>query len=140
MLILLLLAVQLDLNRASLNEIYTLPVDSTTARRIYEYRALHGPFKSVYELRLVPSLDGVTFERIKPLVKIAVAFAERAEWSSILNEQKKLASEEPPSKAAIDVWEEMIRAPINVNEADFNELLNIDRALVDPSDFDLLLA
>lgn len=127
MLIFLLLAVQLDLNRATLNEIHALPVDSAAARRIYEYRTLHGHFRSVYELRRVPSIDGATFERIKPLVKIAVPFAERAEWSSILNEQKKLASEEPPSKAAVDVWEEMIRSPINVNEADFNELLNIDR-------------
>ncbi|MBE0433947.1 helix-hairpin-helix domain-containing protein [candidate division WOR-3 bacterium] len=127
MLIFLLLVVQLDINRAPLTEIYTLPVDSATAHRIYEYRELHGYFSSVYELRRVPFVDAVTFEKIKPLVKIAVPSVERAEWSSILYEQKKLASEEPPSKAAVDVWEEMIRSPIYINEADFNELLNIDR-------------
>jgi len=127
MLLLLLLASQLDLNRAPLEEIYTLPVDSLTAHRIYEYRELHGYFATVYELRRVEGIDGLTFEQIKPLVKIAIPFPERTEWSSILYEQKKLASEEPPSKAAIDVWEEMVRSPMYINDATFSELLNIDR-------------
>ena len=127
MLLLLLLTSQLDLNRAPLGEIYKLPVDSTVARRIYEYRVLYGHFASVYELRRIEGIDGVTFETIKPLVKIAVPFPERTEWGSILFEQKKLASEEPPAKAAIDVWEDLIRSPMNVNEATFDELLNIDR-------------
>jgi DNA uptake protein ComE-like DNA-binding protein len=127
MLLLFLLASQLDLNRAPLEEIYKLPVDSTVARRIYEYRTIYGYFSSVYELRRVEGIDGALFEILKPLVKIAVPEVERTEWGSILYEQKKLASEEPPSKAAIDVWEDLIRSPMNVNEATFEELLNIDR-------------
>jgi hypothetical protein len=127
MLLLFLLAVQIDLNRAPIDLIYTLPVDSATAYRIYEHREIYGYFASVYELRQVEGIDGLTFERIKPLVKISRPFLERAEWSSILYEQKKLASEEPPSKAAIDVWEELVRSPMYINEATFSELLNIDR-------------
>ena len=127
MLLLFLLGSLLDLNRAPLEQIYTLPVDSVVARRIHEYRTLHGYFSSVYELRRVEGIDGVLFETIKPRVKIAVPAVERTEWGSILYEQKKLASEEPPSKAAVDVWEDLIRSPMNVNEASFDELLNIDR-------------
>jgi DNA uptake protein ComE-like DNA-binding protein len=127
MLLLFLLASQIDLNRAPLEEIYTLPVDSTVARRIYEHRAIYGYFSSVFELRQIEGIDGMLFEKIKPLVKIVVPTVERTEWGSILNEQKKLASEEPPSKAAVDVWEDLIRSPMNVNEATFDELLNIDR-------------
>jgi DNA uptake protein ComE-like DNA-binding protein len=127
MLLLFLLASQIDLNRAPLEEIYKLPVDSTVARRIYDYRAIYGYFNSVFELRNVEGIDGILFEKIKPLVKIVVPAVERTEWGSILYEQKKLASEEPPSKAAVDVWEDLIRSPMNVNEATFDELLNIDR-------------
>ncbi|MGD9380768.1 MAG: helix-hairpin-helix domain-containing protein, partial [candidate division WOR-3 bacterium] len=127
MLLLFFLTSLLDLNRAPLEEIYTLPVDSVVAHRIYEYRELHGYFTSVFELRRVEGIDGVLFEAIKPLIKIAVPSVERTQWGSILYEQKKLASEEPPSKAAVDVWEDLIRSPMNVNEASFDELLNIDR-------------
>lgn len=127
MLLIFLLAHQIDLNRASLKEIYQLPVDSATAFRIYEHRELYGYFNSVYELRQVQGIDGFTFERLKPAVKIIVPVVERADWSSILYEQKKLASEEPPSKAAVDIWEELIRSPMYINDASFSELLNIDR-------------
>jgi len=127
MLLLFLLVSQIDLNRAPPEEIYKLPVDSVVARRIYEYRTLYGYFGSIYELRRIEGIDGTLFEEIKPLVKIVIPAVERTEWGSILYEQKKLASEEPPSKAAVDVWEDLIRSPMNVNEATFDELLNIDR-------------
>ncbi len=127
MLLLFLLASQIDLNQAPLEEIYKLPVDSTIARRIYQYRQLYGAFLSVYELRRVDGIDGILFEEIKPHVKIIVPVEDRAGWSSILYEQRKLASEEPPTKAAIDEWEDLIRAPMNVNTATFDELLSIDR-------------
>lgn len=127
MILLFLLATQIDLNKASLNEIYKLPIDSIIAQRIYEYRDIHGNFQSVYELRKIKGLDGEILEKIKPLVKIAVPFPPRTEWGSILNEQKKLANEEPPSKAAIDEWEDLIRSPMYINKATFNDLLIIDR-------------
>ncbi len=127
MFFILLLTLRVDLNRATLHEIYQLPVDSTVAFRIYEHREIYGYFSSVYELREVSGIDGITFEKLKPLVKIVVPSVERAEWSSILYEQKKLASEEPPSKAAVDVWEDLIRSPMNINDATYSDLLNIDR-------------
>lgn len=127
MLLILFLVVKIDLNRAPLEELYQLPVDSITAYRIHEYRVLYGYFNSVYELREIPGIDGVVFEKIKPLVKVIVPSLERTEWGSILYEQRKLASEEPPSKAAIDVWEELIRSPMFINDATFSDLLNIDR-------------
>lgn len=125
--LIILFSYQLDINRAKLNEFYNLPIDSTISRRIYEYRKTYGPFRSVYELLNIPEIDMETFETIKPLVKIALPFPERTEWGSIIAEQKKLASEEPPSKGAIDEWEDLLLAPINVNRARFDDLLLIDR-------------
>jgi len=127
MLLIFLLANQIDLNRATLEQIYQLPVDSAIAFRIYEYREIYGYFNSVYEIRQVQGVDGFNFERLKSAVKIVVPVVERADWSSILYEQKKLASEEPPSKAAVDIWEDLIRSPMYINEANFSDLLNIDR-------------
>ncbi len=127
MILLLLMAAQIDLNRAPLDEIYTLPVDSTIAYRIYEYRNNYGIFESIYDLRKIKGIDAETFELIKPLIKIAVPFPARTEWGSILNEQKKLASEEPPAKAAIPEWEDLIRSPMYINNVNFDELLMIDR-------------
>ncbi|HEC77816.1 MAG TPA: helix-hairpin-helix domain-containing protein [candidate division WOR-3 bacterium] len=117
----------LDINRAPLNDFFKLPVDSTIARRIYEYRELYGNFTSIYELRKIEGIDGELFEKLKPLIKVTVPFPERSEWASIINEQKKLAREEPPSKAAIDKWEELLRTPIYINEATFEQLVMLDR-------------
>ncbi|MEO0227737.1 MAG: helix-hairpin-helix domain-containing protein [candidate division WOR-3 bacterium] len=122
-----LISQQIDLNRAPLEEFYTLPVDSSVARSIFEYRQIYGPFKSVYELRNVPEVTAEIFERIKPVVKIAVPFPARSEWASIVNEQRKLASEEPPSKGAIDEWEDLLYLPANINKMGFDDLLLIDR-------------
>jgi hypothetical protein len=127
MLLLLLIAAQLDINRAGLEEFYSLPIDSALAFRIYEYRDTYGIFESIYELRQIPGIDAEIFELIKPMIKIAVPPLARTEWGSILNEQKKLASEEPPAKAAIDEWEDLIRSPMYINDASFDELLMIDR-------------
>lgn len=118
---------QIDLNRAKLDEFYKLPVDSTIAQNIYNHRKTYGIFKSVYELLNVPGMDQEKFEKIKPLVKIAVPFPPRTEWGSIIAEQKKLASEEPPSKGAIDEWEDLLFCPMNINRAKYDDLILIDR-------------
>ncbi|MEO0155874.1 MAG: helix-hairpin-helix domain-containing protein, partial [candidate division WOR-3 bacterium] len=118
---------QIDLNRAKLEDIYRLPLDSALSQTIYNHRQIYGPFRSVYELLNVPGMDPEKFEKIKPLVKIAVPFPPRVEWGSIIAEQKKLASEEPPSKSAIDEWEDLLFSPFNINKARYDDLILIDR-------------
>ncbi len=123
----LLISFQIDINRAPLEEFYRLPVDSSLARAIFEHRQIYGPFRSVYELRDVPGVTSELFAEIKPLVKVALPFPPRPEWASIINEQRKLASEEPPAKGAIDEWEDLLYLPMNVNKMGFDDLLLIDR-------------
>ncbi|MCX7995135.1 MAG: helix-hairpin-helix domain-containing protein [candidate division WOR-3 bacterium] len=118
---------QIDINRAKLEEFYQLPIDSALAKAIYEYREVYGKFQSVYELLNVPGMDSEKLEKIKPWVKIAVPFPPRTEWGSIIAEQKKLASEEPPSRSAIDEWEDLLFAPMNINKARYDDLILIDR-------------
>lgn len=117
----------IDLNRATPVEIKALPVDSILTYRIYYHREIYGEFQSVYDLRNVQGMTPETFETIKPLVMITHPRKSRQELVFVLDEQRKLATEEPPNQAAVDEWENLIISPLNINHASFADLLMIDR-------------
>jgi competence protein ComEA len=65
------LVYRVDLNHAPLAELQQLPgVGPRRAERIAEYRRLHGPFRSVEELRNVPGFGPVALERLRDLVTV----------------------------------------------------------------------
>ena len=56
----------IDLNSADQSEIAQVPgVGPKTAEAIVDHRRLHGPFKSVDELKSVRGIGPVTFEKIR---------------------------------------------------------------------------
>lgn len=60
---------RVDLNAADWPEFAQLPgLGETLARRIVDYRAVHGPFRSVEDLRNVPGIGKKTLERIAPFL------------------------------------------------------------------------
>lgn len=60
-----------DVNRAEWPELAQLPeIGESTARRIVEWRRLHGPFASPDELDHVPGIGPKTLERIRPYIRI----------------------------------------------------------------------
>ena len=62
---------RVDVNAADWPEFAQLPgVGETLARRIVEYRASHGPFQSLQELRRVPGIGVKTLDRIMPFLVI----------------------------------------------------------------------
>jgi competence protein ComEA len=62
---------RVELNRADHAALLQLPgVGETTARRIEDYRATHGGFRSVDELRRVPGVGPALLERLRPLVEV----------------------------------------------------------------------
>ncbi|WP_447972448.1 ComEA family DNA-binding protein [Nitrospira sp. Kam-Ns4a] len=68
---------RLDLNYASVEELEALPgVGAILARRIVEWRAVHGPFRTVEQLRDVKGIGRSRFERLRPLVTIGAAGGE----------------------------------------------------------------
>jgi competence protein ComEA len=58
-----------DINRATLDELLTLPgIGPVNARRILDYRAAHGPFRSVEALAEVRGIGPRTLQRLRPFV------------------------------------------------------------------------
>ncbi len=66
-----LVAVRIDLNRASQTELEMLPgVGPTMAQRIIEYRERRGGFRSIEELDQVKGVGPRMIEKLRPLVRI----------------------------------------------------------------------
>lgn len=64
-------AAKLDLNRASADELQTLPgIGAVLAGRVVEWRAKHGSFRNVEQLREVKGIGRKTLERVRPLVVV----------------------------------------------------------------------
>lgn len=74
---------RVDLNAADWPEFAQLPgLGETLARRIVEYRAAHGPFRSVADLRNVPGIGKKTLDRITPFVVIYPEQATRPDQTA----------------------------------------------------------
>ena len=63
-----------DLNTATQADLERVPgVGPVLATRIIAYRQYYGPFKTVYQLRLIKGVGQQTFDKIKPYVTVAPA-------------------------------------------------------------------
>jgi competence ComEA-like helix-hairpin-helix protein len=61
----------LDLNAASAEELACLPlIGAVRARQIVDYRAAHGPFRSVADLKALPGFGDRTVDQLAPLLKV----------------------------------------------------------------------
>ena len=62
---------QIDLNNATTEQLDTLDgVGPATAKKILEYRAQHGPFKSVSELAQIPGIGPKKLAAMKPRLRV----------------------------------------------------------------------
>jgi len=131
---------QLDLNKATYEEITQLPITLEQAEDIYYYRTYIDFFQSVYDLRNIPSIDQQTFLKIKPLVKI-LPYGVYDELSQRRDQiyylLRRLAQDEGSSEAIADVWEDMLMSPININSASYRDILNMP--IINPSDVRAIL-
>lgn len=62
---------QIDLNNATTEQLDTLDgVGPATAKKILEYRAQHGPFKSVSDLARIPGIGPKKLAAMKPRLRV----------------------------------------------------------------------
>lgn len=118
----------LDINRATLEEIRSLPIDEQDALTLYEYREYTSYFKSIYDIRKLPGFDQRKFDRIKPLIKILPVTEEDEEiarMNSIYYRIEQWAAQEGTNEGLIDIWIDQAKDPINVNTATITDLMNL---------------
>jgi DNA uptake protein ComE-like DNA-binding protein len=121
----------LDLNRASLAEIRSLPVSAPVAEAIYEYRTYRSWFTSVFDLLEVEGMTPELLALVRPLVTISPTFqSQRLERD--LGEQRvselnyvvqRFLAEEGASEGLVDEYIDQIKDPRDVNRIDYFDLL-----------------
>ncbi len=122
---------QLDLNRASLEEISRLPISAGLSRAIFEFREYRKLFDSIYDLMDVPGMTPEAFASIRNLVKVAPKFEvltdaredERLENLAYL--AQRFLSEEGSSEGLVDEYIDLLKTPRNVNNMDYFGLTTI---------------
>ena len=118
----------IDLNTASLEQLINLPVTENQANDIYDYRYYRSFFKSIYDLREIPSIDQKTLNKLKPLVSVSHyddkddAAQRREEIYYLI---QRLGSNEGLQEGMSDVWEDYLITPRNINKLSFSEILNM---------------
>lgn len=118
----------IDLNTADQPEIAQVPgVGPKLAEAILDHRRLHGPFKSVDELKNVRGVGPVTFERIRGQFRVgALPRSLMAEPPPSPNPQTQgPAPVAPPRSAAAMKKIQPGEPPINVNTASADELMRL---------------
>ncbi|MFO7896827.1 MAG: helix-hairpin-helix domain-containing protein [Candidatus Cloacimonadales bacterium] len=118
---------RIDLNKASLEEIKSLPITEQQAYDIYDYRENISFFPHIYALRQIESIDQRTLNLLKKHVVISHydekdAVAERRDEIYYLIQ--RLGSNEGLQEGMSDVWEDYLITPQNINKMSFSEMLN----------------
>ncbi|MBN2426537.1 MAG: helix-hairpin-helix domain-containing protein [Calditrichaceae bacterium] len=119
---------QIDVNHASLEEISRLPVDEKTARAIYDRVLNRGYFTSIYQLKEIEGIDQELFNKLKPLIRIEplkelTSVQEKIE--QIYYQLDRWNSDEGLDNAFIDLWIERALSPMNVNNMNYDDLVNL---------------
>ena len=117
-----------DLNTATLEELKTLPITEQQANDIFEYREFVSFFKSIFELKMVESIDQKTMLKIRKEVKISRytavdEVAQRREDIGYLLEN--LGNSEGSSEGMNDVWQDYLMSPQNINYMLYEDLISI---------------
>lgn len=120
-------AQKIDLNTASQVEIATLPITERQLLDILEYREYIGPFKSIYDLRKIKSIDYATFLKLKEMTQLTPIFLTESQQRVEDNYYKveQWISDDGASENFVNNWIDMLNNPVDVNTIGYFELLNL---------------
>lgn len=118
-----------DLNAADHTELSQVPgIGPKTAEAIVDHRRVHGPFKSVDELRNVRGIGSATLEKVRHRVRAGAppaAPAEASEPVTTTSFSSPIAQAPAPAPRPAPAAAKKVQpgdAPINVNTASADEL------------------
>lgn len=114
----------IDINNVTLEQIQQLPISSEQAQALYDRIYYQGPFLSIYEMGLVPGIDDLTLEHLKPMV-VVHPLAVQNEKSRLQDTYRKVeqwSSLEGANEGLIEVWLDRLAEPIDVNRATYDDL------------------
>ncbi len=123
---------QLDLNRASLDELKSLPIPERVAESIYRFRTYRAYFESLYDLLEVEGMTPELLDRIRPMVLITPSF-ELQEEEMREEEQRaqeryyvvqRFLSEEGASEGLVDEYIDRLKFPVDINRLSYYDLVS----------------
>ncbi len=121
-----------DLNTASLLELQTLEgLNPQQASDLYDFIYETGGLLSIYD---VMQIEGFTAAELQWLRDncVVVPPSEGRISSDILEVMERLATEDDPGDAAVDLWEHYLLHPLPINSATSWQLRSLDRvSLID---------
>ena len=121
-----------DLNTATLQELQNLEgLSSRQATDLYIRIYETGGLLSVYEVMEIPGFGAEELEYLRNMC-VVVPPSEGRISSDIISIMERLATEDGPGDAAVDMWENLLLRPIPINSATSWQLRSLDRvSLID---------
>lgn len=130
-----------DLNTAGLATLEGLEgLTDEQARALYGYVLETGGLRSIYDVMEIPGFTAVELEWLKDNCTV-VPPPEGRIPPAVLDVMERLAAEDGPGDAAVDLWEDMLVRPMPANELTQWDLRKLDRvSLVDAAAVEARLA
>ena len=121
-----------DLNQAELGELKEMEgLTPQQAEDLYEYIYLSGGLQSIYDVMEIPGFEADELEYLRNNCVVVPPDQGRIS-PQVINIMERLATEDGPGDAAVDVWENYLIRPIPVNTSSSWQLRSLDRvSLID---------
>jgi DNA uptake protein ComE-like DNA-binding protein len=116
---------KIDLNRATLDEIKSLPIPPEVAEAIYQHREFVDYFESIYDLNAV---EGMTPEILQTLMSLTMTMPpppksdEMQRYDAGFRQAQRFLSQEGANEEMAEVLLDILRSPYNINALDLFEL------------------
>jgi len=121
-----------DLNTATLEELQELPgLSADQAEELYRFIYETGGLESIFDVMEIPGFGPEELEYLRNNC-VVVPPSEGRISPQVMSIMERLATEDGPGDAAVDMWENYLIRPVPINSANSWQLRSLDRvSLVD---------
>jgi DNA uptake protein ComE-like DNA-binding protein len=121
---------QIDLNRATREQIETLPVSPAVARNIWEHREFVDYYASVLDLLHVEGMTPELLTVVKPFVLIAPVEAseERRRKDELFYRFEWWEGAEGADESLVELYKDLALDPVDINTASLLDIQNLQNA------------